>query len=83
MTARASFIRWFEDITLDDVPLVGGKTASLGELYRELTPQGVRVPNGFAITAPAYRYVLEAGGLLPRLQQELAGLDKRDLHDFA
>ncbi|BDG02275.1 phosphoenolpyruvate synthase [Anaeromyxobacter oryzae] len=83
MTGDARFIRWFEEIGLDDVPLVGGKTASLGELYRELTQEGVRVPNGFAITAPAYRYVLEAGGLLPRLQQELAGLDKHDLQDFA
>jgi len=50
----ATFIRWFDEITLDDVPRVGGKTASLGEMYRELRPLGVSVPNGFAITAEAY-----------------------------
>ena len=53
-----SFIRWFRDITLQDVPLVGGKNASLGELYRELRRAGVRVPNGFAITAGGYRHFL-------------------------
>jgi pyruvate,water dikinase len=45
-----SFIRWFSDLGLDDVPAVGGKNASLGELYRELAGAGVRVPNGFAIS---------------------------------
>ena len=49
-----SFVRWFGDLGLTDVPLVGGKNASLGELYRRLSEAGVRVPNGFAITADAY-----------------------------
>ena len=57
------FVRWFADITLDDVPLVGGKNASLGELYRELSAAGVRVPNGFAVTADAYAAVIEAAAL--------------------
>ncbi len=56
------FIRWFRDITMDDVAIVGGKNASLGEMYRELTPQGIQIPNGFAITADAYRDTLEAAG---------------------
>jgi pyruvate, water dikinase len=43
----SGYVRWFKDIRLEDVPLVGGKTASLGELYSALSPQGVRVPNGF------------------------------------
>ena len=47
------FIRWFDDIGIEDIPLVGGKNASLGEMYRELTPRGIRVPEGFAITAEA------------------------------
>ena len=50
------FIRWFKDIGLGDVAAVGGKNASLGELYRELAAAGVRVPNGFAITSDAFRY---------------------------
>ena len=59
MTDSGSYIRFFEEIGIDDVPLVGGKNASLGEMYRELTPQGVKVPNGFAVTAEAYRDMLE------------------------
>jgi pyruvate,water dikinase len=60
--AASKFVRFFEDLGLGDVPLVGGKNASLGELYRALRPQGVLVPNGFAITADAYREVLTAAG---------------------
>ncbi len=52
-------IRSFSEIGIDDVPIVGGKNASLGEMYRNLSLQGVTAPNGFAITAEAYRYVLE------------------------
>ena len=51
MAHSSRFVRWFEEIGIDDVPLVGGKNASLGEMYRELSAAGVRVPNGFAITA--------------------------------
>lgn len=51
----ATYIRWFSEIGVDDVASVGGKNASLGEMYRALTPHGVHVPNGFAITAEAYR----------------------------
>jgi hypothetical protein len=45
-------IRWFREIGVSDIALVGGKNSSLGEMYRELTPRGVRIPNGFEITAP-------------------------------
>jgi pyruvate,water dikinase len=57
------FIRWFTDLGVNDVPLVGGKNASLGELYRELASAGVQVPNGFAITADAYRDFMRRTGL--------------------
>ncbi len=79
----ARFIRWFEELTLDDVPLVGGKNASLGELYRELTPQGVRVPNGFAITAEAYRYVLDEAGAWAELHRLLDDLDPDDVAELS
>jgi pyruvate,water dikinase len=72
-------IRRFEELGLQDVPLVGGKNASLGELYRELAPKGVRVPDGFAVTAPAYRFFLRSAGLGPVIERTLAGLDTRDL----
>jgi pyruvate,water dikinase len=68
---------------LDDVPLVGGKNASLGELYRELTPQGLLVPNGFAITAEAYRHVLDQAGAWPELRTILDGLEPDDVSDLA
>ncbi|HXH71575.1 MAG TPA: phosphoenolpyruvate synthase [Mariprofundaceae bacterium] len=81
MNNKARYIRWFDEITLEDVPLVGGKNASLGELYQELVPQGVLVPNGFAITAEAYRYVLE--GLWDKLHGILDELDPDDVDDLA
>lgn len=68
---------------MDDVPLVGGKNASLGEMYRELTPQGLNVPNGFAITAEAYRYILDEAGAWPKLHEALDGLDVNDVDDLA
>ena len=58
-----ALILWFDDIGIDDVPLVGGKNASLGEMYQHLTSKGVAVPHGFAITAYAYRYLLKAAGV--------------------
>jgi len=62
MSGPTNYIRWFEELDIDDIPLVGGKNASLGEMYRELTPQGVKIPNGFAITAQAYRDMLNRAG---------------------
>ena len=59
------YIRWFSELSNDDVATVGGKNASLGELYRQLVPQGVRMPNGFALTAEAYRQGLWRWGAGP------------------
>ncbi len=69
----------FERVGIDAIPDVGGKNASLGEMIRELGPQGVRVPGGFATTASAYRLFVEANGLRPRLEQLLHHLDAEDL----
>ncbi len=77
------FIRWFAELGMADVPLVGGKNASLGEMYRELTPRGIRVPNGFAVTAEAYRHFLQVGGLGDRIRAILQGLDTSDLPGLA
>jgi pyruvate,water dikinase len=77
------FIRWFREIGLADVGTVGGKNASLGELYRELTSAGIRVPHGFAVTAEAYRHFLRAGGLEGEIRSALRGLDTRDLSALA
>jgi pyruvate,water dikinase len=71
-----SYVRWFRDIRLDDVPTVGGKTASLGELYGALSDRDIRVPNGFALTAQAYRDALSSAQALDKLHGLLDGLDK-------
>ena len=71
----SQFVKWFKEIGIEDVPEVGGKNASLGEMYRNLTEEGVRVPNGFAVTATAYRHVLEANGLEEKLHALLDDLD--------
>ena len=73
------FIRWFDQLSNDDVALVGGKNASLGELYQQLVPAGVKVPNGFAITAEAYHHVLAQGDALEALRATLAELDPDDI----
>ncbi|VAW60044.1 Phosphoenolpyruvate synthase [hydrothermal vent metagenome] len=78
-----TYIRWFETLRIEDVPLVGGKNASLGEMYRELTPQGVKIPNGFAITANAYRYVLDQANAWDALHKTLDELNPDDVTDLA
>jgi pyruvate, water dikinase len=83
MSEQANYIRWFNELTIDDVPLVGGKNASLGEMYRELTQQGIRIPNGFAITAEAYRYVLDQAGAWELLHEALDELDPDNVADLA
>lgn len=79
---KVSYIRWFNEISIDDVPLVGGKNASLGEMYQNLTTEGVRVPNGFAVTAEAYRYVLEHNNAWQPLHAALDGLDPDNIRDL-
>ncbi|MBO8188900.1 phosphoenolpyruvate synthase [Streptomyces spirodelae] len=69
-------VRRFEDLSHGDVAVVGGKNASLGEMIRNLSSQGVRVPGGFATTAHAYREFLEAGGLYSRIQREIEALHR-------
>src|SRR6516164_10029054 len=74
-----SYVRWFADIRLNDVPAVGGKNASLGELYAMLAREGVRVPEGFALTARAYRDALAAAGIEDELRRLLSGFDHHDV----
>ncbi len=82
MMQNAKYIRWFKDIKIGDISIVGGKNASLGEMYRELTSQGVKIPNGFAVTAEAYRHVIESAGILNKLKNTMTDIDKTDLSDL-
>ena len=75
----SGYVRFFEEFGIDDVPLVGGKNASLGEMFQKLSGQGIRVPHGFAITAQAYRYMLDKAGAWDRLHAELDELDPADV----
>ncbi|MFZ2725708.1 MAG: PEP/pyruvate-binding domain-containing protein [Methylococcaceae bacterium] len=83
MTAQTNYIRWFNELGIDDVPLVGGKNASLGEMYRELSPQGIQIPNGFAVTAEAYRYMLDSCNGWDKLHAALDDLNPDDVTDLA
>ena len=77
------YIRFFNELRIDDVPLVGGKNASLGEMYQELGGAGVRIPNGFAITAEAYTYMLDKAGAWDALHDALDDLAPDDMADLA
>ncbi|MEW5848735.1 MAG: phosphoenolpyruvate synthase [Myxococcota bacterium] len=79
---KGELVLWFEQVGMQDVPRVGGKNASLGEMYRQLTPRGVKVPNGFAVTAAGYRKFLAHGGLEKRMSELLSGLDTRNLAEL-
>ena len=81
-TSLPRFIRWFADISIGDIPLVGGKNASLGEMVRELSAQGVKVPDGFAVTAEGYRHFLRSTGLDARIKQILSGLDTTNMDNL-
>lgn len=76
------YIKFFNELSIKDVPIVGGKNASLGEMYRNLTSQGIKVPNGFATTAEAYNYFLEKAGLKKQIQEILSGLDTHNVTDL-
>jgi pyruvate,water dikinase len=76
------FILWFNEIGIEDVPMVGGKNASLGEMYRKLDSKGIKVPNGFAITAYAYRYFLKYAGIEDEIKKILNDLNTSDLDNL-
>lgn len=78
-SSHSPFIKNFADITIDDIPLVGGKNASLGEMVRELSGRGVKVPDGFAITADGYRHFIREAGLDGFIRKVLADLDTGNL----
>jgi len=79
MQKHKKFILWFNEINNDDVGVVGGKNASLGEMYQKLTKKGVRIPNGFAVTAYAYQYLLKQAGVEDEIKLALKGLNVRNM----
>jgi pyruvate,water dikinase len=82
-SAKSGYVKFFEEFGIGDIASVGGKNASLGEMYQKLSGQGVRVPNGFAITSDGYRYTLEHTGALALLHEALDDLVVNDMEDLA
>ena len=82
MNRQEAFVLPFSELTIADVPLVGGKNASLGEMYRDLGNKGVLIPNGFAVTAAAYRYFIEKAGIKEQIKTILTGLKPNSTKDL-
>jgi pyruvate, water dikinase len=76
MTQKKPYVCWFEDLCSDDVAIVGGKNASLGEMIRALKDEGIRVPDGFATTADAFQEFLEANDLIGPMRAVLNDLQR-------
>jgi pyruvate,water dikinase len=77
------YVKFFEEFGIEDVSSVGGKNASLGEMYQKLSGKGVRIPHGYAVTAAAYRYMLEETGAVKALHEALDDLVPSDVADLA
>lgn len=73
------FIKNLDEISIKDIPLVGGKTASLGEMYKELRSQGINIPPGFAITSDGFSAVINSGMIVEKIDELLKNLDTRDI----
>jgi len=82
VATRGQLVKWFDELGIEDVPSVGGKNASLGEMYRELASKGVKVPNGFAVTAEAYRLFLKDAKLDAAIRSILKDLDTHNLNNL-
>lgn len=76
------YIKWFEELGLEDVDLVGGKGASLGEMYQKLIQKGICIPNGFAVTSDAYKMILNSNDAWEKLQEQLDKLDVNDVRQL-
>ena len=77
------FVHFFSDIGINDIEFVGGKNASLGEMYQHLSAEGIKVPNGFATTAEAYNYYMQQNNLLDKVSDALSALDTEDVNELA
>ncbi len=79
---KQNFIKFFDELRIKDVPLVGGKNASLGEMYQTLAPKGINVPFGFATTASAYNHFMEKSGLKNKIREILKDLNTHDVKNL-
>jgi phosphoenolpyruvate synthase (EC 2.7.9.2) len=77
------FLVWLDEVGIEDVPLVGGKNASLGEMLRNLSELGINIPYGFVVTSEAYYEFLRYNNLEEKIRKILKGLNPNDLEDLA
>ncbi len=73
---------WLDEVGMEDVELVGGKNASLGEMIKGLSPMGIKIPMGFVVTAEAYRYFIHYNNLEEKIREALKGLDPNNVEDL-
>lgn len=79
----SKFVKFFNEVGIKDVPMVGGKNASLGEMYQNLTKDGIKVPNGFATTAEAYNHFVKEAGLDKKIRAILKDLDTKNMANLS
>ncbi|HHW21110.1 phosphoenolpyruvate synthase [Thermodesulfovibrio thiophilus] len=77
-----SLILWLNQISMKDIPLVGGKNASLGEMIRNISSKGINIPDGFAVTADAYKYFINVNNLNEPIKKILSDLDKSNVEEL-
>ena len=82
MVDEKNFVKWFNQVGIVDVPSVGGKNAALGEMFSNLVPLGVNVPDGFALTADAYRHFFKETGLDEKIKNILVDLNTKDIRNL-
>jgi len=82
MNKQQKYILWFKEISAKDVPLVGGKNASLGEMFSKLTKKGINIPDGFALTSASYRYFLRVNKIDKKLRDIFANLNSENIKNL-
>ncbi|HTZ39283.1 MAG TPA: phosphoenolpyruvate synthase [Syntrophales bacterium] len=76
-------VMWFDELQLKDIPEVGGKNASLGEMRQNLQKKGVNIPDGYAVTAYAYRYLIDSAGIWETIKEILKDLDTHNMQNLS
>jgi pyruvate,water dikinase len=79
---KERLVIWFDELQLKDIPEVGGKNASLGEMRQNLQKKGVNIPDGYAVTAQAYRHLIQSAGIWDNIKEILKDLDTHDMHNL-
>ena len=82
MSEKKPLVLWLNEVGIEEIELVGGKNASLGEMIKGLTEKGIKVPMGFVITSEAYRYFIKHNNLDEKIKETLKGLDLNDVEDL-